>query len=110
MGWSIHFRYTRNTLGTFRTRVGLGGEFSFLLDHPPFLNRQRKAGRSFPAFVEPVLQKPGNFTRLSSVGLKMADGQGEKKLFPPRERLVSDIPAGDRNVANLFYGVGFNTR
>jgi hypothetical protein len=27
----------------------------FSLDHPPFLNRQRKAGRSFPAFVEPVL-------------------------------------------------------
>ncbi len=55
MGWSIHFRYTRNTLGTLRTRVGVEGEFSFVLDHPPFLNRQRKAGISFPAFVEPVL-------------------------------------------------------
>jgi hypothetical protein len=30
---------------------------------------------------KPVLQKPGNFSRLSSVGLKMADGQGEKKIF-----------------------------
>jgi hypothetical protein len=27
------------------------------------------------------LQKPGNFSRLSSVGLKMADGKEEKK-FP----------------------------
>ncbi len=25
--------------------------------------------------------------------------------FPPRESLVSDISAGDGNVANLFYGV-----
>jgi len=27
------------------------------------------------------------------------------KLFLPRESLVSDIPAGDRNIANLFYSV-----
>ncbi len=27
---------------------------------------------------------------------------GIAKLFPPRESLVSDIPAGDGNVANLF--------
>ena len=27
------------------------------------------------------------------------------KLFPPRQSLVSDIPAGDGNVAYLFYGV-----
>ncbi len=26
-------------------------------------------------------------------------------LFPPRESLVSDILAGDRNIENLFYGV-----
>ncbi len=26
-------------------------------------------------------------------------------LFPPRKSLVSDIPAGDGNVANLFYSV-----
>jgi len=25
--------------------------------------------------------------------------------FPPRESLVSDIPAGDGNIANLFYTV-----
>jgi hypothetical protein len=25
------------------------------------------------------------------------------KLFPPRESLVSDIPAGDGNIGNLFY-------
>ncbi len=27
------------------------------------------------------------------------------KLFPPRESLVSDIPAGDRKTADLFYSV-----
>jgi hypothetical protein len=27
------------------------------------------------------------------------------QLFPPRESLVSDIPAGDGNVANLFFTV-----
>jgi hypothetical protein len=27
------------------------------------------------------------------------------KLFPPRESLVSDIPAGDGNIANLFFTV-----
>ncbi len=26
-------------------------------------------------------------------------------LFPPRESLVSDIPAGDGNIEKLFYGV-----
>jgi hypothetical protein len=27
------------------------------------------------------------------------------KLFPPRESLISDIPAGDGNNKKLFYGV-----
>jgi hypothetical protein len=27
------------------------------------------------------------------------------ELFPPRESLVSDIPAGDGNIKKLFYGV-----
>ncbi len=26
-------------------------------------------------------------------------------LFPPRESLLSDIPAGDGNIEKLFYGV-----
>jgi hypothetical protein len=26
-------------------------------------------------------------------------------VFPARESLVSDIPAGDRRIANLFYSV-----
>jgi hypothetical protein len=30
---------------------------------------------------------------------------GIKKLFPARENLVSDIPAGDGKTANLFYSV-----
>jgi hypothetical protein len=28
-------------------------------------------------------------------------------LFPPRERLVSDIPAGDGKIESFFYGVPF---
>jgi hypothetical protein len=28
------------------------------------------------------------------------------KLFPPRESLVSDIPAGDGNIEKIFYSVG----
>ncbi len=27
------------------------------------------------------------------------------KLFLPRERLISEIPAGDGNIEKLFYGV-----
>ncbi len=30
------------------------------------------------------------------------------KLFPPRESLVSDIPAGDGNIEKLFNGVGYS--
>jgi hypothetical protein len=29
------------------------------------------------------------------------------KLFPASESLVSDIPAGDRKIANLFYSVPY---
>jgi hypothetical protein len=29
-------------------------------------------------------------------------------IFPARESLVSDIPAGDGNIANLFYSAGVN--
>jgi hypothetical protein len=32
------------------------------------------------------------------------------KLFPARESLVSDIPAGDGKIGNLFYSVGFIIR
>jgi hypothetical protein len=30
--------------------------------------------------------------------------------FPPKESLVSDIPAGDGNVEKLFYGVGLGSQ
>jgi hypothetical protein len=30
-------------------------------------------------------------------------------LFPPRESLVSDIPAGEGNIVKLFYGVATST-
>ncbi len=30
------------------------------------------------------------------------------KLFPPRESLVSDIPAGDGNIEKLFYSVWYD--
>jgi hypothetical protein len=36
---------------------------------------------------------------------RFAPFPGIIKLFPPRESLVSDIPAGDGNVANLFFEV-----
>jgi hypothetical protein len=41
--------------------------------------------------------------------------EGIIKLFPARENLVSDIPAGDGKTSNLFYSVHllahpFNTR
>jgi len=35
-------------------------------------------------------------------------GLGLGKLFPDRKSLVSDIPSGDRNIADLFYSVGGN--
>jgi hypothetical protein len=33
----------------------------------------------------------------------------DSELFPARDSLVSDIPAGDRKIANLFYSV-YNSR
>jgi hypothetical protein len=38
-----------------------------------------------------------SLTKLSLAGIN--------KLFPARESLVRDIPAGDREIANLFYSV-----
>jgi hypothetical protein len=32
------------------------------------------------------------------------------KLFPARESLVSDIPAGDGKTTNFFYSVGTKTK
>jgi hypothetical protein len=42
-----------------------------------------------------------SLTKLSLVG----NNDVINKLFPPRESLVSDIPAGDGNIEKLFYGV-----
>ncbi len=39
--------------------------------------------------------------RHSGIGLHCK--KGYRFLFPPRESLVSDIPAGDGKIANLFY-------
>ncbi len=43
-----------------------------------------------------------SLTKLSLAGIV--------KLFPPRDSLVSDIPAGDRKNDNLFYSVIFLQR
>jgi hypothetical protein len=43
--------------------------------------------------------------RLNTVK-KVCDIPAINFLFPKRESVVSEIPAGDGNVANLFYGVG----
>jgi hypothetical protein len=42
-----------------------------------------------------------SFTKLSLGG----NNNVIYKLFPPRESLVSDIPAGVGNIEKLFYGV-----
>ncbi len=45
-------------------------------------------GVPFVPDLKPVCKKPGNFSRLSSVGLKMADGKEEKKFpLPSHPRL-----------------------
>jgi hypothetical protein len=53
MDWNIYLRYTRNIniryILNAGGRVGMG--YSFHLNHPPFLNRQRKNGENFPAFA-----------------------------------------------------------
>ncbi len=36
---------------------------------------------------------------------KVMDWPGIIQLFPARESLISDIPAGDGKIANLFYSV-----
>jgi hypothetical protein len=43
-----------------------------------------------------------SFTKLSLGG----NNDVIYKLFPPRESLVSDIPAGDGNIEKHFYSVG----
>jgi hypothetical protein len=56
---------------------------------------QRK--KSFSIFPSPAGM---SLTKLS------LGGNVIYKLFPPRENLLSDIPAGDGNIEKLFYGVG----
>ncbi len=51
--------------------------------------------RSFSIFPSPAGMSP---TKLSMGG----NNKVINKLFPPRESLVSDIPAGDGNIEKLF--------
>jgi hypothetical protein len=46
-----------------------------------------------------ILPSPAGIQSLTKLSLG-----GINKSFPPRESLISDIPAGDGNVANFFYG------
>jgi hypothetical protein len=48
------------------------------------------------------------YTTLQKKGLAILPspaGMSRHKLFPARESLVSDIPAGDGKIANFFYSV-----
>jgi hypothetical protein len=49
-----------------------------------------------------TVKKVSDFPIPSSLTKLSLDGNN---LFPAREGLVSDIPAGDRNIAYLFYSV-----
>jgi hypothetical protein len=46
-----------------------------------------------------------SFTKFSLGG----NNDGKYKIFPPSENLVSDIPAGDRNIEKLFLRCRVNT-
>jgi hypothetical protein len=46
-----------------------------------------------------------NFYEIPGFVLKTFLGPGMGKLFPARESLVSDIPAGDGNTAKPFFTV-----
>jgi hypothetical protein len=73
-------------------------------------------GAHYVPDLKPVLQKPGNFTRLSSVGLKMADGQGEKKIplpHPPAFKMYLMFFRCTSNVCSspyLYHNVFHYTR
>jgi hypothetical protein len=71
--------------------------FSFFL--PPYLPAVRKLR---------LIAGNAKFLRLKS-DLQKDFEAAKKRLatFPPRESLVSDIPAGDGNVANLFLQCGY---
>ncbi len=60
-----------------------------------------------PYYVTRCTVKKGLATFPSPVGMSLtASWAGIVKLFPARENLVSDIPAGDGNVGNLFLRCG----
>jgi hypothetical protein len=54
--------------------------------------------KSFSIFLYPAMM---SLTKLSLGG----NNDLIYKLFPPRESLVSDIPAGDGNIEKLFFTV-----
>jgi hypothetical protein len=67
----------------------------------PFLAPRRK--KSFLIFLSPAGM---SLTKLSLGG----NNDVIYKLFPPRESLVSDIPAGDRNIEKLFLQCSFSSK
>jgi hypothetical protein len=64
-------------------------------------------GRSYT--VKKVSDFPGMSLTKLSLAMSLTDlslaSKTVTKLFPTRESLVSDIPAGDGKIANLFYSV-----
>jgi hypothetical protein len=87
-------------------------------------NRQQideKVRQKFPCFICKYYSINFSFHKIklifpSPAGMSLTklslggNNDGIYKLFPPRERLVSDIPAGDGNIEKLFYGVLYTTR
>jgi len=66
----------------------------------PFILHRKKKVREFPVPIRDVT------TKLSLGG----NNDVITELFLPRGSLVSDIPAGDGRLVNLFYGVVHSTR
>ncbi len=66
---------------------------------------------SHPHHSHYTVKKAFRYSRPHAAGMSLAKlflGRNNDvidKLFPPRESLVSDIPAGDRKIVKLFYGV-----
>ncbi len=59
---------------------------------------EKRGKKSFSIFPSPARM---SLTKLSLGG----NNDVTHNLFPPRESLVSDIPAGDRNIEKLFFTV-----
>jgi hypothetical protein len=58
-----------------------------------------------PRFGTYTVKKVSDFPFLAGMSRTKLSLAGDIKFFPSRESLISDIPAGDEKIANLFYTV-----